>query len=136
MIERRALERIPINQAALLSFDGIRGVHPCVVRNISAFGACISAPYYIFARDFGLSFNGFDRIFICRIAWRRGTLCGVSFIVRPGSHKSAEDASQLTNIVRLGRQARRPWLSLRSRLADMPRTRRAHGDELFGSGRM
>jgi hypothetical protein len=104
MIERRALERIPIKQAALLSFDGIRGVHPCVVRDISAFGACISAPYYIFARDFGLSFNGFDRIFICRVAWRKGTLCGVSFVQRPGSPKSANDSDELAKVVRLDRQ--------------------------------
>ena len=84
MTERRALERLTINQTAQLSFDGIDGAHPCVVRNISAFGACISTPYYIFARQFALSFNRFDRIFICRIVWRKGTLCGVSFVLRSG----------------------------------------------------
>lgn len=104
MIERRALERIPINQAALLSFDGISGAHPCVVRNISTFGACISAPYYIFARDFGLSFNGFGRIFICRVVWRKGTLCGVSFVRCPGSLNPAGDSDASTNAVRLDRR--------------------------------
>src|SRR6202012_541132 len=103
MTERRALERIPINHAALLSFDGISGIHPCVVRNISPFGACISAPYYIFARDFVLSFDGCDRIFICRIVWRKGTLCGVSFVRSPGSLKPVDDSGAPTKAVRLGR---------------------------------
>ena len=30
MFERRALERIKINQPALLHVDGIRGCHPCL----------------------------------------------------------------------------------------------------------
>ena len=33
MVERRALERIAINQLALLYVDGIRGCHPCLVVN-------------------------------------------------------------------------------------------------------
>ena len=85
MIERRALERIPINQLALVSFDGIRGVHPVTVRDISALGASISAPYYIFANEFKLSFDGFSSIFVCRVAWGDMMLCGVSFVSRPTS---------------------------------------------------
>jgi hypothetical protein len=115
MIERRALERIPINRAALLSFDGISGNHPCVVRNISPFGACISAPYYIFAQDFGLSFNGYDRIFICRVVWRKGTLCGVLFVRCPGSSKSADDSGASAKAVRFGR--RTVWRQAGSGLA-------------------
>jgi hypothetical protein len=83
MIERRAFDRIPVNQLALVSFDRIRGVHPATVRDISALGACISAPYYIFAHEFELSFDGFHRIFVCRVAWKTGTICGVSFVSRP-----------------------------------------------------
>jgi hypothetical protein len=82
MIERRALDRIPINQLALVAFDGKRGVHPTTVRDISAFGACISAPYYIFAHEFQLSFDGFRKSFICRVVWKKGMLCGVSFVSR------------------------------------------------------
>jgi hypothetical protein len=102
MTERRALERLTINRAALLSFDGIGGVHSCMVRNISAFGACVSAPYYIFAREFGLSFNDYDRIFFCRVVWRKGTLYGVSFVRCPGL-KSVNDCGELANVVRPGR---------------------------------
>ena len=39
MIERRALERIAINQPALLCVDGIRGCHPCLVVNLHREGA-------------------------------------------------------------------------------------------------
>ena len=80
MTERRALERLTLNQTAQLSFDGIDGVHPCMVRNISAFGACISAPFTIFASELELSFDGFRRTFVCRVVWRKETLCGVSFV--------------------------------------------------------
>ena len=31
MIERRAVERIQINQPAMLHLDGVRGVYPCMV---------------------------------------------------------------------------------------------------------
>jgi hypothetical protein len=103
MTDRRSLERLTINQTALLSFDGIRGVHPCVVRNISAFGACISAPYYIFAREFQLSFNRLHRNFVCRVVWRKGTLCGVSFVLRPGM-KSSNDCHEIANELRLDQQ--------------------------------
>lgn len=81
-LERRALLREVINMPALLFFDGIIGVHPCVVRNINAFGACLSTPYYMFASNFDLSFNGFHGTFACRVAWRRATLSGVVFVLR------------------------------------------------------
>ena len=82
-VERRALPREIINFPARLSFDGISGDHPCVVRDINAFGACISTPYYIFASEFDLSFGGFHSTFACRVVWRRATLCGVVFVRAP-----------------------------------------------------
>ncbi|MCP3390848.1 PilZ domain-containing protein [Bradyrhizobium sp. CCGB12] len=102
MIERRAMNRIPINRAARLSFGGISGAHPCIVRDISALGACISTPYYIFANEFALSFDGHSGIFFCRVVWRKGTLCGVCFVLRRRSPQSANDCSNTTNVVRLG----------------------------------
>jgi hypothetical protein len=81
--ERCALPREVINFPARLSFDGIAGHHPCLVRDISAFGACISTPYYTFAGGFDLSFGGFHRTFACRLVWRRATLCGVAFARAP-----------------------------------------------------
>ena len=91
MIERRALERTPLNQLALVAFDGIRGVHPATVRNISAAGACISMPREFPAREFKLSFDGFQRTIVCRVVWRAGDLCGVSFVSGwCGSHARGE----------------------------------------------
>jgi hypothetical protein len=92
--ERRALLREVINLPALLSFDGISGVHPCVVHDINAFGARLSTPYYTFASGFDLSFNGFRKTFACRVAWRRATLCGVVFVMRRGAPKRARRASE------------------------------------------
>lgn len=106
MIERRATKRIPINRAARLSFGKIGGTHPCMVRDISALGACISTPYYIFASEFELSFDGRSGIFICRVVWRKETLCGVCFVLRRRSPKSANDSSNTANVVRLGHQIR------------------------------
>jgi hypothetical protein len=76
-----------------------------VVRDISAFGARISAPYHIFANRFELSFNGLGTIFNCRIVWRKGTVCGVSFVLRRPSAKSASDCIEFENAVRDQRAA-------------------------------
>ena len=91
-MERRALPREVVNAPASLSFDGITGVHPCVVRDINAFGACLSAPYYIFASEFDLLFSGFHHTLACRVVWRRATLSGVVFVVRRRAPKQ-ESAS-------------------------------------------
>ena len=88
--ERRARVREIINFPARLSFDGINGLHPCVVRNISASGACLSTPYYVFASNFELSFRSFNRTIGCRVVWRRATLCGVVFV--PGEEYRNEFA--------------------------------------------
>lgn len=74
MLECRAMERIPINRAAHLSFSGLSGTHPCVVRDISALGACISTAYYILASEFALSFVEHSETFTCRVMWRKETL--------------------------------------------------------------
>jgi hypothetical protein len=100
MTERRAMKRISINRAARLSFGEISGTHPCLVRDISALGACISAPYYIFASEFVLSFDGHSGDFVCRVAWRNETLCGVCFLGRL-SPKLTIDSDKPTSVVRL-----------------------------------
>ena len=102
-VERRALPGEPINLSASLSFDGICGIDPCVVRDINAFGACLSAPYYIFANDFDLSFSGFHRTFACRVVWRRATLFGVLFVLRRRAPKSASVNAELASIIQLNR---------------------------------
>ncbi|MCK1726826.1 PilZ domain-containing protein [Bradyrhizobium sp. 142] len=80
-MERRALPRDVINLPALLSFDGIMGLHPCVVRDINAFGARLSTPYYIFASEFDLLFSSLHKRLACRVVWRRATISGVVFVV-------------------------------------------------------
>ncbi|MBR0851616.1 hypothetical protein JQ543_28000 [Bradyrhizobium diazoefficiens] len=54
--------------------------HPAIVRNISPAGACISLPAAFCANVFKLSFDGFHRSVTCRIVWKTGELCGVSFV--------------------------------------------------------
>ena len=80
MIERRALERIEINQPAMLHFDGIAGVHFCVVRDVNDQGAQFHCPFYIFSSDFDLSSDGFKTATRCHVVWRHGTTCGVRFV--------------------------------------------------------
>ncbi len=82
LVERRALPRKVIDLPALLSFDGISGVHPCIVHDFNAIGACLSTPYYLFASDFDLSFNGFSSTFACRVVWRQAVLSGLVFVPR------------------------------------------------------
>ena len=71
MIERRALGRIPINQLALVALDGIRGVHPATVRNISVAGARISASYYFFPTRFSYRLMAFAIILRAALSEKR-----------------------------------------------------------------
>jgi hypothetical protein len=100
-MERRALPREIVNVPALLSFDGITGVHPCVVRDINAFGACLSAPYYIFASEFDLLFSGFPMTLACRVVWRRITISGVVFVLRRHASKPVSQKVELASIIHL-----------------------------------
>ncbi|MBR0916526.1 PilZ domain-containing protein [Bradyrhizobium japonicum] len=80
MIERRALARIEINQPAMIHFDGIDGVHGCVVKDVNDQGAKFHCPFYAFSRDFDLSLDGFKTTRRCHVVWRCGTTCGVRFV--------------------------------------------------------
>jgi hypothetical protein len=101
--ERRTVPREIINLPALLSFDGISGVHPGVVRDISVFGACISTPYYVFASDFDLSISGFHRTLACRVVWRQVTRCGVVFVLRGRVPKPVNAKVELASIIQRNR---------------------------------
>src|SRR6476646_3848467 len=71
MIEHRALERIAINQIALLCVDGIRGCHPCLVVNFHRDGATLhSTTHHTTAFKFDLSLDGFKTTKHCRVVWR------------------------------------------------------------------
>ena len=81
MIEHRALERIAINQIALLYVDGIRGCHPCLVVNLHDGGAMLhSETHHTAAFRFDLSLDGFRTTKHCRVVWRNGNTCGVEFV--------------------------------------------------------
>jgi len=68
------------SQTAMLCFPGVRGIHPCVVENVHAGGACISSgSYYILFDDFELSFDGFKTSVSCHVVWRNDNRCGVRF---------------------------------------------------------
>ena len=120
-VERRALPREIINLPALISFKGIRGVHPCVVRDINALGACVSTPYYMFASDFDLSFSGFHRAFRCRVVWRRVTTSGVEFIIHNQIPKSASAQVELASILQLDRSNPPELMPSSGRITATPR---------------
>ena len=83
MIERRALERIEIDQPAMLHLDGVCGIYPCVVMNFHDYGAKLhSLTFHIVAFEFDLSFDGFKTTKHCHVVWRDGNTCGVEFIDR------------------------------------------------------
>jgi hypothetical protein len=92
MIERRALERVEINQPAMLHLDGIRGVYPCMVVNFHDRGARLhSSTFHIVAFEFDLSFDGFKTTKHCHVVWRDRNSCGVEFVDRSHAvfHQSA-----------------------------------------------
>ena len=83
MIECRALERIEVNQLAMLHLDGVRGVYPCMVINFHDQGARLhSSTFHTIAREFDLSFDGFKTAKHCHVVWRDGNTCGVEFVDR------------------------------------------------------
>ena len=81
MRERRALERIEINQLALLHLDGVRGFYPCRLLNFHRDGAMLhSSTHHAAAFKFDLSLDGFKTTKHCRVVWRNGNTCGVKFV--------------------------------------------------------
>jgi hypothetical protein len=81
MRERRAMDRIEINQLALLHLDGVRGCYPCKVLNCHGEGAMLhSSTHHTAAFNFQLSLDGFKTTRHCRVIWRNGNTCGVKFI--------------------------------------------------------
>jgi hypothetical protein len=86
MRERRAMDRIEIDQLALLHLDGVRGIHPCRVLNFHRDGAMLhSSTHHTAAFNFELSLDGFKTIRHCRVVWRNGNTCGVKFVDQSGA---------------------------------------------------
>jgi len=81
MLERRVLERVAINQSALLYVDGVRGCHPRLVKNFHGSGATVHSPtHHTAAFKFDLSLDEFKTTEHCVVVWRNGDTCGVKFI--------------------------------------------------------
>jgi hypothetical protein len=84
MIESRRLQRVPINQLAMLHLDGIPGIHPCLVRDFHDQGAGLQLGWSgTFANRFDLSFDGFKTTKHCRLVWHAKSNCGVEFVDKP-----------------------------------------------------
>jgi hypothetical protein len=80
---RRDVERVKINQLALLHVNGLRGVYPCTVVDFWGNGAMLhSRSYHTAAFDFYLSFDGFKTTKHRHVVWRAGNTCGVEFVDR------------------------------------------------------
>jgi hypothetical protein len=78
--ERRAVGRTTINRDVLMFFTGQDRVHPCCVRDVTNFGACIRLNgLKIVPSEFGISFDSFRTMRRCRLIWRDGDFVGVAF---------------------------------------------------------
>jgi hypothetical protein len=78
--ERRAVGRTTINRDALMYFAGRELVHACCVRNVTSHGAGLRLNgLNIIPSEFGISFDDFCTMRVCRLVWRDGDFVGVAF---------------------------------------------------------
>jgi hypothetical protein len=78
--ERRAFERTTINRNALMYFSGRELVHACCVSNITNHGAGLRLNgLNIIPSEFGISFDDFCTMRVCRLVWRDGDFVGAAF---------------------------------------------------------
>jgi hypothetical protein len=79
-VERRAVARTTINRDVLMFFAGQDRVQPCCVRDATNLGACIRLNgLSIVPSEFGISFDRFRTMRLCRMVWRQGDSLGVAF---------------------------------------------------------
>jgi hypothetical protein len=78
--ERRAIGRTTINREMLMFFTGHDRVHECCVRNLTNHGAGLRMNgVNIVPSEFGISFDRFLTMRLCRLIWRDGDFLGVAF---------------------------------------------------------
>lgn len=78
--ERRAVGRTTINRDVLMFFTGQDRVHECCVCNVTNHGAGLRLNgVNIVPSEFGISFDGFRTMRLCRLIWRDGDFLGVAF---------------------------------------------------------
>jgi hypothetical protein len=79
-VERRAVGRTTINRDALMYFSGRELVHACCVRNVTNHGAGLRLNgLNIIPSEFGISFDDFCTMRLCRLVWRDGDFVGLVF---------------------------------------------------------
>ena len=79
--ERRAVERRRVNGGALLVIPGIRGVHPCSLRDMSSQGASLRLNgNMLLATEFKFSLDGLYTTSTCRLVWRDRDFVGVRIL--------------------------------------------------------
>jgi hypothetical protein len=79
-VERRAVGRTTINRDVLMFFTGQDRVQRCCVRDVTNLGACIRLNgLSIVPSEFGISFDSFRTMRLCRMVWRQGDSLGVAF---------------------------------------------------------
>jgi hypothetical protein len=80
LFEHRSKGRTIINRVALMFFAGQAGVHSCCVRDVTNDGAGIRlSGLNIVPPEFGVSFDNFRTMRLCRLKWRNGDFVGVTF---------------------------------------------------------
>jgi hypothetical protein len=79
-LERRTVGRTQIGRDALMHFAGCDGVHGCCVRDVTNLGAGIRLNgLNIIPSEFGISFDNFRTMRLCRLVWRDCDFVGVTF---------------------------------------------------------
>jgi hypothetical protein len=78
--ERRSVGRTKIVKGALLFFSEKSDVYSCTVRDVTNLGAGMRAhDLKVMPLNFGLSFDNFRTVRMCRLIWRQGDFLGVAF---------------------------------------------------------
>ena len=79
-VERRAVARTTINRDVLMFFTGQDRVHACCVRDVTNHGAGLRLNgLNIVPSEFGISFDNFRTMRLCRLIWRDSDFVGVAF---------------------------------------------------------
>ena len=79
-VERRAVARTTINRDVLMFFTGQDRVHACCVRDVTNHGAGLRLNgLNIVPSEFGISFDNFRTMRLCRLIWRDGDFVGAAF---------------------------------------------------------
>ncbi len=88
MDDRRTRKRNRILKAGLITFNRAAGID-CMVRNVSATGACLEVASPVGIPDaFELVINSDNIRQACRVAWRRANRIGIEFTGPPAFVRS------------------------------------------------